>query len=128
MTKVKKSFTTIIFAVLVTALLTACSDQNPNKTKIIGTWIKLNAEVSTTVTFTEVGDFSFKLEKNVGTKASVSVSTGKYEVKGDNLRLFDPSSKNSNKETNIKIIKLDDKSMILESEVKGEKVQESYTK
>jgi uncharacterized protein (TIGR03066 family) len=122
--KYRKQFAAITFAILLTAFLAACSD---NKAKIIGIWTKQNAEVSTTVTFTEDGTFNFKLEKNVGTKSSVSVSSGKYEVNGDNLRLFDPPSKNS-KETNIKIIKLDDKSMILESEVRGEKVQETYAK
>jgi hypothetical protein len=120
----KYKFIALTLAILLTALLTACSE---NKAEITGTWTKQNAEVATTVTFTEEGDFSFKLEKTAGTKSSVSVSSGKYEVKGDNLRLFDPPSKNG-RETNIKIIKLDDKSMILESEVKGEKVQETYAR
>lgn len=120
----KKTILKLACLILIAVSLAACTE---NKAEITGAWIKQNAEVATTLTFTKEGDFSFKLEKAAGTKSSVSVSTGKYEVTGDNLRLFDPPSKNGT-EKNIKIVRLDEKTMILESELKGEKVRETYAR
>ena len=122
--KFRKQCAAFIFTVITAAAFTSCSN---NDSKIVGTWKKLNVEDNATVTFTDKGDFNFKFESKTGTKATSGTSSGKYEVKGDILRLYDAPPKNG-KDTNVKIIRLEDNSLILESEVKGEKVQEKYEK
>lgn len=114
--KFKKQFSAIILAVFTIATFAACSKSD---SKIVGSWKRTDKTEAVTEIFTADGDYIMK--------TPAASSKGKYELKGDTLRIFYPQAREG-KDVNLKIVKLENDSMTVESDVDGRKMQAAFEK
>ena len=104
--KIKKPFSLIIFAVFVIGALISCKQAN---SKIVGTWKNVDEKITAVETFSANGNYTLKSPINPKT------FSGKYEI-SDNLLTINFLDENGRKQfdNKYKIIDLSDGSMTLE--------------
>jgi len=106
----------LILAIIAAGILAACGG---NASKIVGTWKRTDKTEAATETFTADGDYI--------AKTPTDLIAGKYELKNDELRVFYPGA-TKNRDTNLRIVRLEDDVLIVESDYDGKKIRATFEK